>query len=135
MQSQRNAIGAIEIISSEKQKPDHKKIQTRINFCSLTKENEKIVNASKRKSNNEDTVKETETKKLRKEEQSVYFETVADEVNELYSICNNDHPPGEARKIQWTDCDVCNKCAHEVCVFDSSWQNIRKNSWFWDKDK
>ena len=76
----------------------------------MTKENEKVVNASKRKSNNEDTVKETETKKLREEEQSVlrqsqmrfmncYFETVADEVNELCSISNNDHAPGKARKI------------------------------------
>ena len=112
----------------------------------MTKENEKVVNASKRKSNNEDTVKETETKKLREEEQSVlrqsqmrfmncYFETVADEVNELCSISNNDHAPGKARKIKWIDCDVCNKYTHEVCAFDSSWQNIRKNSWLCDKDK
>ena len=98
MQSQTNAIGAVnfEIISSEKQKADHKRLQTRINFHSLTIENEEVVNAFKRKSNNEDTVKETEAKKLRKEEQSVYFETDADEVNELCSIFNNDHPPGKA---------------------------------------
>ena len=59
IQSQRNTIGAVnfEIISSEKQKVDHKKLQTRINFRSLTKENEEVVNESKRKSNNEDTVK------------------------------------------------------------------------------
>ena len=95
----------------------------------MTKENKEVVNASKRKSNNEDTVKETEAKKLRKDEQSVYFEIDDDEVNELCSICNNDHPPGKARKIKWIDCDVCNKWAHEVCAFDSSWQNIRKNSW------
>ena len=111
IQSQRNAIGAVnfEIISSENQKADHKKLQTRINFHSLTIENEEVVNAFKRKSDNEDTVKETEAKKLRKEEQSVYFETDADEVNELCSICNNDHPPGKARKIKWIDCDFCNK--------------------------
>ena len=99
----------------------------------MTKENEEVVNESKRKSNNEDTVKRS--KKLRKEEQSVYFETDIDEVNELCSICNNDHPPGKARKIKWIDCDVCNKWAHEVCVFDISWQNIRTSSWLCDKDK
>ena len=60
-----------------------KKNLPRINFRSLTKENEEVVNEYKRKSNDENTVKETEAKKLRKEEQSVYFETDAEEVNKL----------------------------------------------------
>ena len=124
-----------EIISFEKQKADHQKNQTRINFRSLAKEKEEVLNASKRKSNDKDTVKETEAKKLRKEEQSIYFETDADEVNELCSICSNDHPPGKAKKIKWIDCDVREKWAHEVCSFDSFWYNIRKNSWLCDKDK
>ena len=50
IQSQRGAVN-FKIISSEKQKADHKKLHTRINFRSLTKENEEVVNASKRKSN------------------------------------------------------------------------------------
>ena len=53
----------------------------------------------------------------------------------MFSICINDHPPGKSRKIKWIDCDDCNKWAHEVCAFDSSWQNIRKISWLCDKDK
>ena len=112
-----------------------KKNLPRINFRSLTKENEEVVNEYKRKSNDENTVKETEAKKLRKKEQSVYFETVAEEVNKLCSICSNDHPPSKERKLKWIDCHVCNKLAHEVYAFNSSCQNIRKNSWLCDKDE
>ena len=90
----------------------------------MAKENEEVVNVSKRKSNDKDNVKETEAKKLRKEEQSVYFEADTDKVNELCRICSNNHPPGKARKVKWIDCDVCNKWNHEVCAFESSWKNI-----------
>ena len=72
-------------------------------------------------------------KKCKAEEGSVESSDEGDtqREDEVYTICDKEDPPGDAKIVKWIDRDVCHAWCHLSCAKqnDSGWRNIRRKSW------